>query len=183
MNPSDPTSHNEPDHLTDNPDGKQWLENVANENSLARRCAMILEDSPSPKIAARAVRRSLAALPSGRAAALALVLLPVVLSRTGGFDHKTAAEVVRHAAPVLEVDGLAEWTLYRGEDPAGHPHPLLEECEGVLAGIKSEHAVLVRQLFLHCTVKNLPIDDPFDLGRQLSAAIRTVARHIIRTHQ
>ncbi len=181
MKPSDPTSHNKSICRPDRRGGKQWLEKVASEDSLARRCAMILEKPPSPELAALALRRSLATLPAGQAVALALALLPVVLTRTGRFDHQTAAEVARHAAPALEIDGLAEWTLYPGEEPNEHPHPLLKECEAVLAGIEPERAVLARQLFLHCIVKNLPIDDPIDLEKQLSAAVRTVSEHIIHT--
>ncbi|MEX1048596.1 MAG: MoxR family ATPase [Akkermansiaceae bacterium] len=165
------------DMLTRGPQ-ERWLSQVMVEANLAKRCTLLFDGTQSQDTVSLAIRQSLVQLPKAQAAVLALALLPAVRDRAATFGEESLAAVVEVAAPILEVEGEANWRLNIGLDPGKNPHPSLSECAVLLESLPPRRRERARQLFYHCIVSKIPLPDPTALEAQLDRAIRVTNKFL-----
>lgn len=163
--------------LTQSPDDR-WLSQLMAETDLVQRCKHLLAGKRSTDVLSLAIRQSLAQLPAAQAAVLALALLPAVQERSDAFGEESLAAVVEAAAPILEVEGEANWRLRVDLNPASNPHPLLSECVVLLESLPPRRRKLARQLFYHCIAREIPVTNPAELEKQLNRSILVVGKFL-----
>jgi MoxR-like ATPase len=152
----------------------KWVHEFHLARRLAQKVKLLAEQCPDPDAGTLAVEQLFANEEPARAAAFALAVYPAALRGELPVGAEGLADLGRHAAPLLHVEGEITWQERLSESNTSHPE--MAKLGAVITALDApERQARARQLLYWALLNKVPVVDPRALEAEFHEAVAYLA--------